>query len=219
MSAKSKKSKAGSARDKARLDVEGQPEKSKERNLADVSLDPAASGMAAARMFIAGSFGEQDSTELYLSLSDKGKAAASGDLTHYKTMLAAQADTLNSVFTELARRAALNMGEYISATEIYMRLALKAQVQCKANIEALDRLSNGRVQTVRHVHVNDGGQAVIADEFHHHTGGRKNGKSNEQPHATGTAGKSPAMLSQDAQGDGVPVSSGKGKQAVPDARR
>ena len=219
MSAKSKKSKAGSARNKARLDVQGQPGKSKERNLADVSLDPAASGMAATRMFNAGTFGEQDSTELYLSFSDKGKAATSGDLTHYKVMLAAQADTLNSVFTELARRAALNMGEYISATETYMRLALKAQAQCKANIEALDRLSNGRVQTVRHVHVNEGGQAVIADEFHHHTGGRKNGKSNEQPHATGTAGKSPAMLSKDAQRDGVPISGGQGRQAVPDARR
>ncbi|KEO90262.1 hypothetical protein EH31_09230 [Erythrobacter longus] len=219
MTAKSKKSKAGSARSKARLDIEGEPEKSKERNLANVSLDPAASGMAATRMFNAGSFGEQDSTELYLSLSDKGKAATSGDLTHYKAMLAAQADTLNSIFTELARRAALNMGEYISATEIYMRLALKAQAQCKANIEALDRLSNGRVQTVRHVHVNEGGQAVIADEFHHHTGGCKNGKSDKQPHTTGTAGKSPALLSQDAQGDGVPISSGKGKQEVPDARR
>ena len=219
MSAKSKKSKAGVARDKAQLDVEGQTEKSKERNLADVSLDPAASGMAAARLFIAGSFGERDSTELYLSLSDKGNAAASGDLTHYKIMLAAQADTLNSVFTELARRAALNMGEYISATEIYMRLALKAQAQCKANIEALDRLSNGRVQTVRHVHVNEGGQAVIADEFHHHTGGHKNGKSNEQPHATGTAGKSPALSGQDPIGPAMPVSSGKRESAVQDARR
>lgn len=219
MTAKSKKSKADSGRSKARLDVEDQPEKSKERNLADVSLDPAASGMTATRMFNAGSFGEQDSTELYLSLSDKGKAAASGDLTHYKAMLAAQADTLNSVFSELARRAALNMGEYISATEIYMRLALKSQAQCKANIEALDRHSIGRVQTVRHVQVNEGGQAVIADEFHHHTGVRKNGKSNEQPPATGTTCKSPAMLSQDAQGDGVPISSGEWKQAMSNARR
>lgn len=93
------------------------------------------------------------------------------------------------------------------------------QAQCKANIEALDRLSNGRVQTVPHVHVNEGGQAVIADEFHHHAGGHENGKSNEQPPATGTAGKSPTMLSQDAQGEGVPIPCGKGKQAVPDTRR
>ena len=134
-------------------------------------------------------------------------------------MLAVQADTLNSVFTELARRAALNMGEYINATELYMRLGLKAQAQCRATIEALDRLSSGRVQTVKHVHVNDGAQAVVADQFHHHTGVRENGNSDEQSHATGTAGEGPAMPSQDSQGDGLPIPSGEGPKKVPNARR
>jgi hypothetical protein len=37
-------------------------------------------------------------------------------------------------------------------------------------IEALDSLTSGRVQTVKHVHVNEGGQAIVADEFHQHRG-------------------------------------------------
>lgn len=219
MTAKPKKPKRAATEDKGKLIVEAEPGKSEERRLADVSLDPAASAMAATRLFNRGSFGEQNTTELYSSLSENGKAATAGDLGHYKAMLAAQADTLNSVFTEMARRAALNMGEYIGATESYMRLALKAQAQCKANIEALDRLSSGRVQTVRHVHVNEGGQAVIADEFHHHTGGRENGKSNEQPHATGTAGESPALSGPDPIGQAVPIPGGERERKVSHARR
>lgn len=219
MTAKPKKPKPAAKGDKDTLFVEEEPGKSKERRYADISLDPATSAMAATRMFNKGSFGEQDTTELFSSLMEKGKAATSGDLGHYKAMLAAQADTLNSVFTEMARRAALNMGEYIGATETYMRLALKAQAQCKANIEALDKLSSGRVQTVRHVHVNEGGKAVIADEFHHHTGGSENGQSNEQPHATGTAGESPALSGPDPIGPAVSIPGSEGKGEVQNARR
>jgi hypothetical protein len=57
-------------------------------------------------------------------------------------VLVAQAASLNSIFTELARRAGLNMGEYIGATESYMRLALKAQAQCRATIETLAAMKN-----------------------------------------------------------------------------
>ncbi|MEP0390749.1 MAG: hypothetical protein ABJ205_06715 [Erythrobacter sp.] len=203
---------------KDQLSVEAEPGKSGERRLADVSLDPAAGAMTTTRAFITGSFGKQNTTEVYSSLREKGQAATAGELDHYKAMLAAQADTLNSIFNETARRAALNMGEYIEATEKYLRLGLKAQAQCRATIEALDKITNGRVQTVRHVHVNEGGQAVIADEFHNHTGGMENAKSNEQPHATGAVGKRAEMLSADAGGDGVPISSGKGSEKVQDAR-
>ena len=78
-----------------------------------------------------------------------------------------------------------------------------------------------REQTVRHVHVNEGGQAVIADQFHHHTGGKLNAESTEQPHAAGTgaAGGGSAMLGHDAQGYVLPVSGNQGGKAVQDARR
>ena len=64
-----------------------------------------------------------------------------------------------------------------------MRLALKAQAQSRATIEALERLAHGREQTVKHVHVdNRGGQAVIADSVQ--AGGQGNRKNDEQSHAT-----------------------------------
>lgn len=218
MTAKASKPKAPAKGGKDQLTVKSEPDKSEARNLADVALSAAANGMASTRLFARGSFGELGTTELFESQIDRCKAARAGDLGNQKAMLAAQADALNSIFTEMARRAALNMGDYLGATETYMRLGLKAQAQCRATIEALDSLTSGRVQTVKHVHVSEGGQAIVADQFHQHTGGKKNGKSNEQPHATGAAGESPALPSPDPIGPAVPVASRKGQAKVPHAR-
>ncbi len=146
--------------------------------------------------------------------------AASGDIAMASKILAAQAVTLDSMFAELARRAAINMGEYINAAERYGRLALRAQSNCRTTLEALAKLHQPREQTVRHVHVNEGGQAVVADNFHNHTGGQKNAENVDQPHTpeTRAAGESAAMLGQDAQGNGVPVPSDQRGEAVPNAR-
>lgn len=93
-----------------------------------------------------------------------------GDLNMVSKLLTAQAMSLDGIFTELARRAAANMGEYMQATETYLRLALKAQSNSRATLETLAKLHQPREHTVRHVHVNEGGKAVIADEFHLHRG-------------------------------------------------
>jgi hypothetical protein len=147
-----------------------------------------------------------------------GKAEA-GDLAIASRLLAAQAVTLDSMFTELARRVAINMGEYINAAEQYGRLALKAQGNCRATLETLVRLHQPREQTVRHVHVNEGGQAVIADQFHHHTGAAENGKPVKQSHATGPTGTGAALPSPDTQGATVPIPSSERQAALQNARR
>ena len=95
---------------------------------------------------------------------------------------------------------------------------MKAQAQSRATLEALTKLHQPREQTVRHVHVNEGGQAVIADQFHHHAGGQENGKIDDQSHATGAAGIGAALLGADPFGNGVPIPSREGPEAVPYAR-
>lgn len=188
---------------------------------AEAMLDPSATALATVRQFNVGTFGNAAFTETYEVLHEQAKAVNAGDLSLQRAMLSGQAAALNSIFMELARRASLNMGEFVKAADTYMRLALKAQTQCRATIESLDRLANGHVQTVKHVHVADGGQAVIADHFHQNAGGQENGKANEQPYATGTgaAGASPALPSPDPLGQGVPIPSGAGQAAMQDARR
>ena len=111
------------------------------------------------------------------------------------------------------------MREYVDATERYGRLALKAQSNCRATLEALAKLHQPREQTVRHVHVNEGGQAVIADQFHNHAGGSANGNSNNQSHANGAAGHSAALPSPNASGNGMPIPGGARQAAMQDARR
>lgn len=134
-------------------------------------------------------------------------------------MLATQAQTLDAIFTEMARRSAINMGDYIKASETYMRVALKAQANCRATLEALAKLHQPREQTVRHVHVYEGGQAVIADQFHHHRGANENGKIGKQSHATGAAGPDATLPTPDPLGNGVPIAGGEGQATMPDARR
>lgn len=188
-------------------------------------LQPTLKNAAAASAFTSKMMGSElelpgvgDYADHVLAMTRK---AADGDLAMASKILAAQAITLDSMFAELARRAAINMGDYINATERYGRLALKAQSNCRATLEVLAKLHQPREQTVRHVHVNEGGQAVIADQFHNHAGGHENAESAEQPHATGTgtAGSSPALLGQDAQGNGLPIPGDQGGEAMPDARR
>jgi hypothetical protein len=154
-------------------------------------------------------------------IGERASEAIGGDLSFASAMLASQAVTLDTMFTDLAGRASLNMGEYIDAADRYARLAFKAQSNCRATLETLAKLHQPREQTVRHIHVNEGGQAVIADQFHNHTGGKENAKSAEQPHATAANAvvNGPAMLGQNPFGNGVPIPGGQGCEAMPDARR
>lgn len=157
-----------------------------------------------------------DHTEV---LAELMKSAAKGDKQFQSQYLAAQAVTLDTLFTELASRSRQNMGQYFDAAERYMRLALKAQANSRATLEALAKLHQPREQTVKHVHVNEGGQAVVADQIHQHQGEGEIGKTDKQSHATGATSKSPEMLSQDPRGEGVPIPDGERQEAVQDARR
>lgn len=214
-----RKQKAPAGQDAARSGQPPEKAKNEARHVAAVALDPAAHGMASLRLFSQGSFGKLSEAELFHVLAEHAEAAKRGDLKHYRALLAMQADALNGIFTEMARRAAANMGDYLGATQTYLRLGLKAQAQCRSTIESLERLTSGHVQTVKHVHVNEGGQAVIADQFHHHTGGQENGQAVKQPHATGTgaAGPGTALPCPDPLGQAVPIPGGEGPEALPDA--
>lgn len=87
-------------------------------------------------------FGQQDLTGLMRALGEQIKAANAGDLGRGEAMLAAQAHTLDALFHALTQRALLNMGEYIDASETYLKLALRAQAQARATWEALSTVKN-----------------------------------------------------------------------------
>lgn len=147
------------------------------------------------------------------------KKAEAGDLSIASRILVAQAMTLDSMFTEFARRAGHNMGEFIDASERYGRLALKAQSNCRATIETLAKMHQPREQTVRHVHVNEGGQAIVADHFHKHEGSPVNARNDEQSDAAQTSGAGASLPCPNTEGNGVPISGRKRKAPLSNARR
>ncbi|QNM83248.1 hypothetical protein H8M03_02545 [Sphingomonas sabuli] len=136
-----------------------------------------------------------------------------GNLDCLTDMLTAQALTLDTIFTDYTRRALVNAGQYPEAVERYTNLAAKAQSQCRATVETLARVKRGGKQTVKVVHVHEGGQAVVADTVNN--GGQRgpNPKINEQPHEPVAALPSP-----DPSRDGVPVPGDARKEALPAAR-
>lgn len=204
------------------LEIQAKDGDDRDLLLAKVALAPGARHAATASNFAASLFSDNHQSPIMAStaaLGEKMAAAGRGDKAMASDILAAQAVVLDTMFTELARRSAANLGQYIDAADRYMRLALKAQANCRATLEALAKLHQPREQTVKHVHVNEGGQAIVADHIHQHTGGRENGKNSEQSHATGPAGESPALLGADPEGNGVPLPGGERPEAVPNARR
>jgi hypothetical protein len=163
--------------------------------------------------------GDPNMGDYALAIQKQAAGAITGELSTLTQVLMAQALSLDTMFTEVARRATVNMGDYPQASERYARLAFKAQSSSRATMEALARLHQPREQIVKHVHVNEGGQAVVADEFHQHTGGRENAETDRQSDATASAQPSPALLGPDPLRNGVPVPGRKRQAKVPDARR
>lgn len=76
-------------------------------------------------------------------------------------LLLAQAVALNSIFSNMADRAAMNIGHFPDAVERYLRLALKAQAQSRATLEALAEVKNPmRFAYVRQANIANGPQQV-----------------------------------------------------------
>lgn len=102
------------------------------------------------------------------ALSDQLEKLHNGEMKRAEAMLLTQAHTLDTLFSTLLIRSQRNMGDYFPAAEKYMKLALKAQSQCRTTIEALHEMKNPRpyIQNnkAQYQQVNNGEQASRARE-------------------------------------------------------
>lgn len=85
---------------------------------------------------------QHDINSLVKELETQSAAVRDGEMGRAESMLIAQAHTLDQLFSLLARRAQLNAGEFLGACETYLRLAFKAQSQCRTTIETLAEMKN-----------------------------------------------------------------------------
>lgn len=136
------------------------PGETREQKIAQIAAAGMLENAATVQVFSKGTVGEIDITEAFHALSERADAMSRGDLSGAEALLAAQASSLNAIFGELARRAAANMGEYLSATETYLRLALKAQAQCRATLETLATIKAGPIVIARQANIAHGPQQV-----------------------------------------------------------
>lgn len=102
-------------------------------------------------------------------VTEKCAEVRAGNLDHVTDMLVAQMATLDTLFTTMCSRAGSNMGKYPEAVDRYFNWAMKAQAGCRTTAETLARIKRGGKQTVKVVHVHEGGQAVVADTVNQQT--------------------------------------------------
>ena len=103
--------------------------------------------------------GATDLQGLVVDLSEQTVKVQDGDMRPIEGMLFRQAKTLETMFTALARRAASNDG--LKQYQVNLTLALKAQAQCRATLEALAEIKNPRpVAFVKQANISNGPQQV-----------------------------------------------------------
>lgn len=171
------------------LQVVEEKDKTRERLLAEVGFSPCGANANTARTYALDFAGELHITDAIAVMQDKAAKVQRGDLSEVEATLTAQAVALDAIFTGLAMRAARNMGSYMGATETYLRLALKAQAQCRATLETLAEVKYPKAPTfVRQQNVayqqqvnngNAAGDSRTSTRTHAHAHGKTVNQSNE----------------------------------------
>lgn len=140
----------------------------------------------------------KDGCDITALLDEVGKHALDvrgGDMRRPEAMLVAQAHSLDTIFNALAQKAAENMrAGYMGATETYLRMALKAQSQCRTTIEAIAEIKCPKSATFikqanvgQNVQVNNGqadSRSNTHERAHEKTIPPTNELLTESPHAT-----------------------------------
>lgn len=152
------------------LEATSQPGEDEAATKARMVTSPTVLGAVTTQAF-SNVFGETDLQSLVRELGRQVGKVQENDLSRAESLLLTQAHTLDAIFNELARRAALNMGEYINAMDRYLRLALKAQSQCRATLETLATIKNPPVIYAKQANIANGPQQVNNGTVPAHVGG------------------------------------------------
>ena len=97
-------------------------------------------------------------TALACELAKQIDEVNNGNMKRPEAMLLAQAHTLDELFNNLARRA--KNQEYMSNFETMLRLAFKAQAQCRATLETLSNIKNPPIVYAKQANFANGHQQV-----------------------------------------------------------
>ena len=126
--------------------------------ISKLALKPSANAAAVIEAYSNGSFGESDFNVLVGELRSQFTKVENGDLKYCESMLVGQANALQSIFVSLARRAANQ--SMVMHYETFLRLALKAQNQCRMTLETLATIKNPPVVYAKQANFAQGNQQI-----------------------------------------------------------
>ena len=146
-----------------------QDKQSKSEHYAKVSLSPATMSAVLADSFTTSIFPDLAISDVASVLREKITIIQNGDMQPIEAMLIGQAQALQTMFVSLGRQAAskTSLPQYTA----FMNLALKAQSQSRATIQALVELKYPKQATfVKQANISNGHQQVNnATSTHAHT--------------------------------------------------
>lgn len=101
---------------------------------------------------------DDDEVGLVNALTEQMNATRDGDMRRAESMLTAQAHTLDAIYNNFARRAIRT--EHMAQLDTYLKLALRAQSQCRATLETLSSVKNPSMGYVNQANISHGPQQV-----------------------------------------------------------
>ena len=114
------------------------------KEIAAQAVDPCVtSSMVVSAFWQEARVSEIDPKAGYDAIRDEADAVRDGVMTSAQATLVGQALALNAIFAELARRGAAALNRPGNAAEKYLRLAMKAQSQCRSTLNVLSDFAEG----------------------------------------------------------------------------
>ena len=110
--------------------------------------------------------GETDLAAVLKRLGEMSTSSVGESSKEHEYLLSAQVIALDSIFNRLAIQAHASIGKHPKVVDTYLRLALKAQSQCRATAETLANLKSPR-QHISQTNVATALQVNIERDVHH----------------------------------------------------
>lgn len=126
-----------------------EPDLTRSQLMTRVTLKPEYNAAVTALQFSADSRnGGAGLFDMCTYLAEESGKVQNGDMGRMESMLVSQAHTLDVMFATLARKAATQMDAgFPKAADVYLRLAMKAQSQCRTTIEAISEIKYPKAPT------------------------------------------------------------------------
>lgn len=162
--------------DRARnLAIRAEPGKTADALVAEVAMSPLVPNASTAVDYSKGLFPDLSLNDCVEVLKGHVQNVNAGNLSGAEATLTAQAAALDAVFNNLAKRAI--HAEYMDNLDRYLRLALKAQNQCRTTLETLAYIKNPPTAFIRQQNVAVNQQVNNSD----HSDRTRAGDSKNQP--------------------------------------